>query len=93
VFYFGYLFWSWPSSYIAVRFPLAKYLSITVAVWGIILMTHGATTSYKGLVVARFFLGVSESAVAPGFSLLTGMFYKRAEQPSRCALSPLHTLC
>ncbi|KAK4888351.1 hypothetical protein LTR27_012760 [Elasticomyces elasticus] len=83
VFYFGYLFWSWPSSYIAVRFPLAKYLAVTVAVWGVVLMCHGATTDYKGLVVARFFLGVSESAVAPGFSLLTGMFYKRKEQPSR----------
>lgn len=33
--------------------------------------------------VARFFLGVGEAAVAPGFTLLTGMFYTRAEQPVR----------
>ena len=49
-------------------------------------MTHGATKNYAGLMVARFFLGVTESAVAPGFSLLTGMFYKRKEQPSRMCL-------
>ena len=46
-------------------------------------MCHGATNNYAGLMVARFFLGVTEAAVAPGFSLLTGMFYKRSEQPSR----------
>lgn len=32
---------------------------------------------------ARFFLGVGEAAIAPGFSLITGMFYKREEQPAR----------
>lgn len=46
-------------------------------------MCHGATTNFATLICARFFLGVSEAAVAPGFSLLTGMFYKRNEQPSR----------
>lgn len=32
---------------------------------------------------ARFFLGVGEAAIAPGFTLITGMFYKREEQPVR----------
>lgn len=32
---------------------------------------------------ARFFLGVAEAAVVPGFSLITGIFYKRDEQPKR----------
>jgi MFS family permease len=35
---------------------------------------------------AVLFLGVTEAAVAPGFSLITGMFYKTSEQPSRMAL-------
>lgn len=34
---------------------------------------------------ARFFLGVGEASIAPGFALITGMFYKREEQPSRQA--------
>lgn len=46
-------------------------------------MCHAACTSFAGLMVARFFLGVGEAAVAPGFTLLTGMFYTRAEQPVR----------
>ena len=35
--------------------------------------------------VARFFLGVGEASIAPGFALITGMFYKREEQPARQA--------
>lgn len=30
IFYFGYLAWSWPSSYLIVRLPIGKYLSVTV---------------------------------------------------------------
>ncbi|KAE8443146.1 hypothetical protein EG329_002315 [Mollisiaceae sp. DMI_Dod_QoI] len=86
IFYFGYLGWSWPSSYLAVRFPLGRYLAVSVMLWGMVLMCHGATKSYAGLMTVRFFLGVTESAVAPGFALLTGMFYKRKEQPSRMSI-------
>ncbi|CAI7576580.1 unnamed protein product [Penicillium pancosmium] len=83
VFYFGYFFWSWPSSYVIVRLPIGKYLACSVFIWGGILMCHAATKSFAGLMCARFFLGVGEAAIAPGFTLLTGMFYKREEQPMR----------
>ncbi|KAL4746558.1 hypothetical protein BDW72DRAFT_207260 [Aspergillus terricola var. indicus] len=86
IFYFGCLFWSWPSSYISVRFPLGKYLGASVALWGVVLATHAAFTNFGGLHTARFFLGVIVAAVAPGFSLITEMFYKTSEQPSRMAL-------
>lgn len=33
--------------------------------------------------IARFFLGATEAAVAPGFSLFTGIWYTRKEQPLR----------
>lgn len=46
-------------------------------------MCHAVTHNFAGLLTVRFFLGATEAAVAPGFSLITGMFYKREEQPSR----------
>ncbi|KAL2872411.1 MFS transporter [Aspergillus lucknowensis] len=85
VFYFGYFAWSWPSSYLMVRLPLAKYISLSVLVWGGVLMCHAAAKNFGGIMAARFFLGVGEASVAPGFSLIIGMFYKREEQPSRQA--------
>lgn len=83
IFYFGYFAWSWPSSYIIVRAPIGKYLTVTVFIWGGILMCHAACKNFAGLATARFFLGIAEAAVAPGFSLITGMFYKRKGQPLR----------
>lgn len=46
-------------------------------------MCHAACSNWNGLMTVRFFLGVGEAAIAPGFTLLTGMFYKREEQPLR----------
>jgi hypothetical protein len=53
-------------------------------------MCHAATKNFAGLMCARFFLGVGEAAIAPGFTLLTGMFYKREEQPMRYVPSQNH---
>ncbi|KAF9892243.1 hypothetical protein FE257_002020 [Aspergillus nanangensis] len=86
IFYFGYLAWSPISSYLIVRLPMGKYLTVSVFVWGGVLMCHAASKNFNGLMTARFFLGVAESAIAPGFSLITGMFYRREEQPARNAI-------
>ncbi|KAJ5518749.1 Major facilitator superfamily domain general substrate transporter [Penicillium expansum] len=73
VFYFGYLAASYPMSVAFVKFPLAKVLSISVVLWAITLGCHGAAQNFAGLVVLRIFLGAFESAISPGFSLMTGI--------------------
>lgn len=55
-------------------------------------MCHAAAKNFGGLMAARFFLGVGEAAIAPGFSLITGMFYKREEQPARYATPITRTI-
>ncbi|KAL4886717.1 major facilitator superfamily domain-containing protein [Aspergillus karnatakaensis] len=85
IFYFGYFAWSWPSSYLMVRLPLAKYMGVSVLIWGGILMCHAATKGFSGLMAARFFLGAGEAVIGPGFALSIGMFYTREEQPTRQA--------
>ncbi|KAI9373345.1 major facilitator superfamily domain-containing protein [Aspergillus egyptiacus] len=83
IFYFGYFAWSWPSSYLIVRLPLAKYIAVSVLVWGGVLMCHAAAKNFADLMAVRFFLGVGEASIGPGFALTIGMFYKREEQPAR----------
>ncbi|KAH8790754.1 putative allantoate permease [Hyaloscypha finlandica] len=86
IFFFGYLAFTFPTSVLIVKFPIGKYVSITVMVWAIILMLHAATHNFSGLMAVRFFLGVGEATVVPAFALLIGTFYKREEQPFRqCA--------
>ncbi|KAF4959442.1 hypothetical protein FGADI_1663 [Fusarium gaditjirri] len=82
-FYFGYLAFSYPASWLMVRLPLGKYLAGSSLAWAIVLCCHAAAQTFPGLLVARFFLGVAEASISPGFSLITGMWYKREEQPLR----------
>jgi ACS family allantoate permease-like MFS transporter len=51
--------------------PLGKYSAICIIVWGGILSCFAAVTNYSGAIALRFFLGVFEAAVTPGFALLT----------------------
>ncbi|KAB8211052.1 major facilitator superfamily domain-containing protein [Aspergillus parasiticus] len=54
--------------------------------WGVVLACHATTHDFTGIMVTRFFLGLTEAAISPGFSLITGMWYTRSEQPFRHGL-------
>ncbi|CAH0025176.1 unnamed protein product [Clonostachys rhizophaga] len=83
IFYIGYLAASYPISLGFVKFPLGKYLSILMFIWGIVLTLHAVAPNYPSLMVLRTLLGVFESAISPGFSLITGMWYTPHEHVSR----------
>jgi hypothetical protein len=51
-------------------------------------MCHAATKGFDSLMAVRFFLGVGEAVIGPGFALSIGMFYTREEQPARCVSLP-----
>ncbi|KAJ5666558.1 hypothetical protein N7462_010967 [Penicillium macrosclerotiorum] len=85
-FYFGYLFATYPVSLILIKFPLGKSLSIMFLIWAIILACHAATKNFATLMVARFFLGIAEASISPGFSLITSLWYRTSEQPWRHGL-------
>ncbi|KAK4865555.1 hypothetical protein LT330_009343 [Penicillium expansum] len=82
-FYFGFLVASYPVSLCFVKFPIAKFLSVSFIIWAVVLACHGATSNFAGLISLRVLLGVFESTISPGLSLLTGLWYKRSEHASR----------
>ncbi|TQV90631.1 vitamin H transporter [Cordyceps javanica] len=83
IFYFGYLVASYPSSFAFIKFPIGKFLAATVMIWAIILGCHGAATGFGNLMALRFLLGAFEAPISPGFSLLTGLWYKPSEHAAR----------
>ncbi|OJJ02776.1 hypothetical protein ASPVEDRAFT_131759 [Aspergillus versicolor CBS 583.65] len=83
IFYIGYLAASYPISLGFVRFPLGRYLSVLIFLWGVVLTLHAVAENYAGLMVLRTLLGIFESAISPGFSLITGMWYTPREHVSR----------
>ncbi|KAL4961201.1 major facilitator superfamily domain-containing protein [Aspergillus stella-maris] len=83
IYYFGYLAASYVAAILLVRFPVGKMISISIIVWGGVLMLTATAFNDKGLLAVRFFLGATEAAIAPGLSIVVSMWYKRSEQPFR----------
>jgi len=54
--------------------------------WGLVLSCFAAVENYAGAIAIRFFLGVFEAAVTPGFALFTSQWYTKKEQGSRTAI-------
>lgn len=65
----GYLGWEFPTNRLLQRLPLAKYTAFNIIMWGLVLALFATTENFGGAVVIRFFLGVFEAAVTPGFTL------------------------
>ncbi|RSL82326.1 hypothetical protein CEP51_005231 [Fusarium floridanum] len=70
----------YPTNLIIQRVPIAKYLSINIICWGIVLACHAACTNFTSLVVVRTLLGMFEACCQPTFVVLSAMWYKRSEQ-------------
>lgn len=75
MFYFGYLGWEYPTNRLLQRLPLGKYSAFNVFFWGVVLACFAAVENFAGAVAVRFFLGVFEAAVTPGFALLTSQWW------------------
>ncbi|OJD32040.1 mfs general substrate transporter [Diplodia corticola] len=86
IFYFGYLIAEYPGVAIIQRFPIAKFLGANIILWAAILMLTATCSSFAGLATVRFFLGVTEATISPGFVAITGMWWTRQEQAARSAL-------
>ncbi|KAF8333911.1 allantoate permease [Amanita rubescens] len=74
------------SAYLLVRLPLSFYVPFMVTCWGATLAAMSAATNFKGLLIARFFLGGFESSVMASFVLIGQIWYRRQEQGIRIAV-------
>ena len=54
--------------------------------WGALLACFATVDNFSSAAVARFFLGLFEAAVTPGFALFTSQWYTRKEQGSRMGI-------
>ncbi|KAH6989903.1 allantoate permease [Ilyonectria destructans] len=93
IFYFGFLFWQYPSLLLLQRFPVGKYFASQVLAWGVFTLLMASTSNFGGFAALRFLLGAAESIQLAAFFIMTNMYYNRAEQPLRLmawyAMSPL----
>ncbi|KAL8872518.1 MAG: hypothetical protein Q9174_001862 [Haloplaca sp. 1 TL-2023] len=69
-------------------FYFAKYSSFCIIMWGAVLACMAGVNNYSGALAVRFFLGVFEAAVTPGFALFTSQaqWYTKSEQGTRIGI-------
>lgn len=86
IFYLAYLVAEYPWGYLAQKTKMVKVVSGNIVAWGAMLMITAACTSFTGMAICRFFLGVFEAPITPCFMMIVGMWYKRSEQPFRAGI-------
>ncbi|KAJ5637335.1 hypothetical protein N7490_007214 [Penicillium lividum] len=86
VFYFGYLGWSYPTTFMIARLPTGKYVTANTFLWGAVVALTAACTNFGGLITVRFLLGVAEATITPAFMFITSTWYTRDEIPTRTGI-------
>ncbi|PHH66593.1 hypothetical protein CDD81_6430 [Ophiocordyceps australis] len=85
IYYIGYLVASYPAALLMIRWRVGKTIATAVMLWGSVLMFTALASNASSLLAVRFLLGVTESPIAPGLTVVIAMWYKREEQSLRHA--------
>ena len=75
IFFFGQLTFEFPTIRLLQMFPLAKYVSVNVTIWGGVLAALAGCKSYGSLLACRFLLGAAEAAIVPSWVLFTSQWW------------------
>lgn len=86
VFYFGYFFWTYPTTILIARLPIGKYMAINTFFWGAVVALTAACSNFGGLITVRFFLGIAEATISPALMFITSTWYTRDEIPVRTGI-------
>ncbi|KAL1412169.1 hypothetical protein Q8F55_003179 [Vanrija albida] len=87
VLFISYISFQVPSNIIAARTSRPGiYICIMCALWGAVSACTGAVRSFRGLVVCRLLLGVTEAAFFPGAMFLLTLFYTKKQMALRAAI-------
>ncbi|KAL4866583.1 hypothetical protein BDV12DRAFT_199060 [Aspergillus spectabilis] len=85
-FYVGFIAWAIPTNLLLQQLPIARYLGVSIFLWGALLMIQAACQNFATLAVLRALGGALEGCADPAFLLITSMWYTREEQPIRIGI-------
>jgi len=86
IFYVPYICVDVPSNWVLKYFKAGYYLPALLGSWGLVSLCTGFVTSFHGLLVVRFFLGLCEGGMLGGMILYLSMFYRRHQLLYRIGL-------
>ncbi|KAL6237482.1 hypothetical protein BDW75DRAFT_228669 [Aspergillus navahoensis] len=86
IIYVGHVLTQVPSNIPIPKVKPSVYIGFVTAGWGIVSICQAFTSSFAGLFMCRFILGLIEGPFLPGVFLLLSCWYKRSELPPRIAI-------
>ncbi|THX44383.1 major facilitator superfamily transporter [Aureobasidium pullulans] len=86
ILFVGYLLGQIPSNMLLTRIRPSHYMGICMALWAIVSALTAVCHNFVGLLLVRFFLGVTEAPYYPGAVYLLTIFYTRKEIATRIAI-------
>lgn len=83
IFFVPYILFEIPSNLLMKKFNPHIWLSLSILLFGIIMLCQGFVQSYSGLLATRFFLGLCEAGIFPGSVYLISFWYRQEEAQMR----------
>ncbi|KER00328.1 hypothetical protein AUEXF2481DRAFT_61039 [Aureobasidium subglaciale EXF-2481] len=86
ILFVGYLLGQIPSNMLLTRLKPSYYMGCCMALWAIVSGLTAVCHDFVGLLLVRFFLGVTEAPYYPGAVYILTIFYTRKEIATRIAI-------
>ncbi|KAL5341681.1 major facilitator superfamily domain-containing protein [Aspergillus crustosus] len=86
ILFVGYVIVGIPANMVVTRVRPSWWMSSCMAVWAVISALTALSQNYTGLLLTRFFLGVTEAPYYPGALYILATFYTRKELATRISI-------
>ena len=86
ILFVGYLLGQIPSNMFLTRTRPSVYMAGCMALWAVVSTLTGISKNFVGLLLTRFFLGITEAPYYPGALYMLSIFYTRKEIATRISI-------
>ncbi|KAL4872134.1 hypothetical protein BDV12DRAFT_7057 [Aspergillus spectabilis] len=86
ILFVGYIAGQVPSNMLITRLRPSYYMASAMAAWAIVSALTALAKDFTGLLLVRFFLGVTETPYYPGALYMLSIFYTRKEIATRISI-------
>ncbi|KAH7125945.1 major facilitator superfamily transporter [Dactylonectria macrodidyma] len=86
ILFVGYILGQIPSNMFLTRTRPSRYMGTMMMLWAVVSALTAVSKDFKGLLLTRFFLGLTEAPYYPGAVYILSIFYTRKEVATRIAI-------
>ncbi|KEY71233.1 hypothetical protein S7711_02340 [Stachybotrys chartarum IBT 7711] len=86
ILFVGYILGQIPSNMLITRVRPSRYMGLMMMLWAVVSALTAVSKDFVGLLLTRFFLGLTEAPYYPGAVYVLSLFYTRKEIATRIAI-------